>query len=249
MKFSAIIVDDEPLAIDLVKNYLAHFPEIEVNATCQNGFEALKVIQETKPDLLFLDVQMPKINGFELLELIEDPPQIIFTTAYDQYAVKAFDQNAVDYLLKPFSESRFQEAVQKALSILKSQDTNTSYLNHLKKSIQEDHDILDRIVVRTGSKIKIIPSTEIIYLEAQDDYVSIVTPEGKYLKQQTMKYYQTHLDPENFVRIHRSFIVQLAEIKQVELMGKSSHVLILSNGQRLPVSKSGYQQLKEILHF
>ncbi len=242
----AVIIDDENLATEIIKEYLQAFAnQIKIMAVCYNGFEGYKAIQEYQPDLVFLDIQMPKLTGFELLELLQEPPLIIFTTAYDQYALKAFDQNAVDYLLKPFSQERFDQAVNKALQMDRQQDNVK--LKKLQNNIREDIQILDRVVVKTGNKIKIINTNQIHYLQAEDDYVCIITEEGKHLKQTTMKYYEEHLSAAEFVRIHRSYLVNVTQILQVEPMEKTSHVAKLKNGDKVPVSKSGYQKLKEVL--
>lgn len=242
----AIIIDDEKLATEIIQDYLQSLKdEIEVKAICHNGFEGFKAIQEYQPDLVFLDIQMPKLTGFELLELLEDPPLIIFTTAYDQYALKAFEQNAVDYLLKPFSQERFEQAVNKALQMNRQQANHE--IKNLQNKVQEETQVLDRIVVKTGNKIKILKTEQLHYLQAEDDYVRLVAEEGKYLKQTTMKYYEEHLPATEFVRIHRSYLVNVSQILQVEPMEKTSHIAKLKNGDKLPVSKSGYQKLKEVL--
>ena len=242
----AIIVDDEKLARDLVRNFLQSFDNIEIVDECVNGFEGIKSINEHNPDLIFLDIQMPKLNGFEMLELLDNYHNIIFTTAYDQYALKAFEVNAVDYLLKPFSRERFAEAVNKVIDKIGGSD-NSTHNNILKQSdfIQTDEK-LNRIVVKKANKIVVLPIDLIKYLEAQDDYVNIISSEGSFLKQNRMKYYEEHL-PNSFIRIHRSFIVNLSEIKEIGLLEKDSHIVVLKSGEKLPVSKSGYIRLKEII--
>ncbi|MCK9211922.1 MAG: LytTR family transcriptional regulator DNA-binding domain-containing protein [Ignavibacteriaceae bacterium] len=243
--FSSIIIDDEQLARQLVKKYLEDFPEVEVIAECENGFEGIKVIQEKKPDFIFLDIQMPKLSGFEMLELLENPPEIIFTTAYDQYAIKAFELNAVDYLLKPFSFERFKSAVTKILEKMANEKQRDVSYNVLLSSKNTDEK-LDKILIKDGSKIHVIPLEEVELIEAQDDYVYVHTNASKYLKQKTMKYFEEHLDQTNFVRIHRSFIVASKTIKQIDLLEKESYQVTLHNGKKLPVSKTGYQKLKEL---
>ncbi len=243
-KFKAIIIDDEKLARDLIKNYLMQFDSIQIIDECENGFEGIKSINENNPDLIFLDIQMPKLNGFEMLELIEENYNIIFTTAYDQYALKAFDVNAIDYLLKPFSRDRFKEAVDKVIGKINNSKnpTRNSQLSELVSSDEK----LQRIVVKKNSKIVILPVDTIKYLEAQDDYVNIVTQDGSFLKQNRMKYYEEHL-PNSFIRIHRSYIANLNEIKEIALIEKDSHIVVLKSGGKLPVSKTGYKLLKEII--
>jgi len=246
-KIKTIIIDDEQLAIDIIRNYLQNHDDIEIIATCQNGFEGVKAIHELKPDLIFLDIMMPKLSGFEMLELLDHLPVVIFSTAYDQYALKAFEQNAVDYLLKPYAQDRMDLALEKARKKLRETTPSPEILNLIKYH-QETGD-LHRVVVRTGSKINIIAVDKIRYLEAMDDYVSIHTHDGKYLKQQTMKFFQEHLSSNEFVRIHRSYILALSELSKIEPYGKDSHVAILKGDGQIPVSRSGYARLKEILAF
>ncbi|NWF90258.1 MAG: LytTR family transcriptional regulator DNA-binding domain-containing protein [Ignavibacteriaceae bacterium] len=244
---TSIIIDDETLARELVKKYAAHHPNVEVVSECSNGFEAIKKINECKPDIIFLDIQMPKINGFEMLELLEDPPIIIFTTAYDQYALKAFEVNAVDYLLKPFSQERFDEALKKALSFLENKSLQEQKIKELVKLNEQQKEILERIVVKDMQNISIIPIDDVKYLEAQDDYVMIHTSNKKYLKQKTMRYFEEHLNPRDFIRVHRSYITAIKEIMKIELAEKETYQLILKDKKILPVSRSGYTKLKEIL--
>lgn len=242
----AIIIDDEKLARDLVRYFLQIFENIEIVAECENGFEGIKSINEHNPDLIFLDIQMPKLNGFEMLELLDNSHNIIFTTAYDQYALKAFEVNAVDYLLKPFSRERFADSVNKVIEkIGKNENSTQNSILRQSDFIQSDEK-LTRIVVKKGNKIVVLPIDLIKYFEAQDDYINIVSSEGSFLKQNRMKYYEEHL-PDFFIRIHRSFIVNLNEIKEISLLEKDSHVVILKSGEKLPVSKSGYIKLKEII--
>ena len=248
-KIRTLIVDDETLARELIRNYLSVYPEIEIIGECENGFEAARDISEFKPDLVFLDIQMPKITGFELLEIIDHQPLIIFTTAYNQYAIRAFEMNAVDYLLKPFSKDRFQDALKKVESRLNEKDRNNKELNALKNFHQENRETLERIVVKSGHKIHVITCDKIHYLEAQDDYVMIYTAEGKYLKQSTMKYFEEHLDGRQFLRVHRSYIVHMDRIERIEPYTRESYLLFLKTGEKIPVSKTGYDKLKEVLKF
>lgn len=243
-KLKTIIIDDEKLARDIVKRYAAKIDMLEIIEECGNGFDGIKAINLQKPDLIFLDIQMPKLNGFEMLELLEENPKIIFTTAFDQYALKAFDVNAIDYLLKPFSEERFAEAVNKVLK----EQTNLSEekVEKLKSHLEEETEYLDRVIVKQNQKINIIPIDKVSYFEAQDDYVMIHTDDGKYLKQKTMKYFEDHLDPKDFIRIHRSSIVNIDRVKEIELFDKDSYKAVLKDGTKLSVSRSGYIKLKEI---
>ena len=247
-KVRVVIIDDERLARDILKNYIREHDNIEIVAECENGFEGIKAINDQNPDLVFLDIQMPKLTGFEMLELIENKPLIIFTTAYDQYAIKAFEVNATDYLLKPFAYDRFDEALQKALSQLENGGNGEKKIENLVTHLDQSEEYLDRVIVKSNQKINIIPTNDIIYLEAQDDYVQIVTDSSKFLKQKTMKYFEQHLDPNSFVRIHRSYIAALKDINEIELYDKESHKAAMSNGAKLSVSKSGYAKLKEKLN-
>ncbi len=245
-KIKTIIIDDETLARQIIKKYLSAHDEIELLDECSNGFDGLKKINELKPDLVFLDIQMPKLNGFEMLELIDEPPVIIFTTAYDQYAIKAFEVNATDYLLKPFSSERFEEALGKAKFHLLNKTEENKVVQELIKHTQASKEYLERIVVKDGPKIHIIPVDTVIYIEAQDDYVMIHSTEGNLLKQKTMKYFEEHLSPEDFLRVHRSYIVSIPHIKKLELIEKDTYKIILDDGTKLPVSKSGYESLRKL---
>ncbi|MBY0482872.1 MAG: response regulator [Chitinophagaceae bacterium] len=241
---NVIIIDDEPLARSLVIEYLADFPELKLVQECGDGFEGLKAINQHKPDLIFLDIQMPKINGFELLELIEKPPAIVFTTAFEAYAIKAFEAHAIDYLLKPFSRERFQRAIQKWLQQKNASSTNTQVLLD---TVAASTGQQNRIVLKDNGKIKIIPTQQVQYLESADDYVKIHTAEGIFLKNKTMQYFETHLSDQDFVRIHRSYLVHIQLITRLEPYEKDSHLAILSTGQKLPVSKAGYAKLRLVL--
>jgi len=247
-----IIVEDERPARDLLKTYLEAYPQMELLGEYDNGFDGLKAINELKPDAVFLDVQMPKLTGFELLEVLEHQPEVIFTTAYDQYAIKAFERNAVDYLLKPFSRERFKEAVSKLISRLEAREGGAkeeSSIEKIRQHFAQSDEKLHRVVIKKSGKIHVISTGDINYLEAQDDYVMIYTDEGRYLKQQTLKYFEQHLDSEQFVRVHRSYIANIACIERIEPYEKSNFVLILKDGNKVPVSRNGMQVLKENLDF
>lgn len=237
-----IIIDDEPLARGIVKEYLQSYPEVDLAAECGDGFEGIKAIQQYQPDLIFLDIQMPKINGFEMLELIENPPAVIFTTAFDEFAIKAFESNAVDYLLKPFSKERFEKAIQKYLQHSNNTSTQQVIEAAATSPLQQN-----RIVVKDSNKIKIIPVNKIHYLEAADDYAKIITAEGSFLKKRTMNFFEQSLSAYHFVRIHRSYLVNTQLITRIDVYEKDSHLLLLSTGEKLPVSKTGYSKLKEVL--
>ena len=245
-KIQAAIIDDEKLARDIIKTYLKKRDDIELMAECSNGFEGIKTVNTEKPDIIFLDIQMPKLNGFEMLELLEHSPKIIFTTAFDQYALKAFEVNAVDYLLKPFSEERFNEALGKAIQQTGQKGELPEEIKKLRSQLEDDIEFIDRVIVKNNQKIIIIPIEKVNYIEAQDDYVMIHSSEGKFLKQKTMKYFENHLDPKDYIRIHRSFIVRIDQIKEVELFEKDSYRVALKDDTKLSVSRSGYTRLKEI---
>jgi len=244
---TVVIIDDEAPARDIIKTYLQGFPNITVVAECSNGFDGFKAIQMEQPDLIFLDIQMPKLTGFEMLELLEKPPAIIFSTAYDQYALKAFDVCAADYLLKPYSRQRFEDALQRALQIITNKTKTKQLADDLLTQRAEHSEHLERIVVKSDSSIYIIPVDKLLWLEAQGDYVMLHTKDGDFLKQKTMASFEKQLDPRTFVRIHRSYMVRIALIRRIELFGKDTHRVILRNGTQLPVSKSGQAKLKELL--
>lgn len=243
-----IIIDDEPLARSLLEELLEEEKDIEIVASCNDGFEGLKAIQEHQPDLIFLDIQMPKITGFELLELIDNPPIVIFTTAYDEYALMAFEVNALDYLLKPFDRDRLHKALEKARKIPTNanveQDNNRV---HQEGKILQLPEQAQRIVVKDGSNIKIIPLADVLYIEAADDYAKITTAEKYYLKHQRMLQFEQQLPEQQFVRIHRSYIVNLQHIQKVELYEKEQYCVRLRNQAKLPVSRNGYVKLKSVL--
>lgn len=246
-KLRTIIVEDEELARNLMKSFLADNEAIELIAECENGFEGVKQINDLKPDLVFLDIQMPKITGFELLELLDHKPQIIFATAYDQYALKAFDYNAADYLLKPYSKDRLDEAIKKVLERIQSEGKESDVAQKVSDFPREEY--LDRIVVKDRHKIHIAPVDAVRYIESMDDYVMIYTTEGRWMKQKTMKYFEKALNPKNFVRIHRSYIVRVDEIEEIQQYEKESYIVILHDKTKLKVSKTGYKNLKAVLHF
>ncbi len=240
-----IIIDDEMLARSIVKEYLQNQPQLELVAECGDGFEGLKAIQQHEPDLIFLDVQMPKINGFEMLELIEQPPAVIFTTAFDEYAIKAFEAHAIDYLLKPFNQERFDKAIAKWME--QKTKLSESKTEELLETASQSPMQNNRIVVKNGSKIKIIPVHDVYYLEAADDYVKIHTPEGYFLKNKTMNHFEQSLDANQFVRSHRSYIVNVQHITRIDPYEKDNHVAVLRTGAKVPVSRGGYGKLKTVL--
>jgi two-component system LytT family response regulator len=238
-----ILIDDEALARDVVKHYLQAYPEIEIVAECCDGFEGLKAIAQHQPDFIFLDIQMPKISGFEMLELVEEHPAVIFTTAFDEYAIKAFEVNAVDYLLKPIEKSRFDQAMQKLPSKLTQEDSSRDLLESAALSPAQN----SRIVVKNAGVIKIIPVGALNYIEADDDYVKLNTSEGNFHKNKTMTFFEKTLDANQFIRIHRSYIINLEQVTKIELKEKDSYIVLLKSDIWLPVSKTGYVKLKAAL--
>ncbi len=241
-----VIIDDEPLARSLVVEYLQQHSSIEIAAECNDGFQGVKAIMQHKPDLIFLDIQMPKINGFEMLELLDSTPSVIFTTAFDEYAIKAFEANAIDYLLKPFSKDRFDLAIQK-WNEKKNTTSSNKNIQALLENTTKQPDEKSRIVVKNGSDIRIVPMADVMYIEAYDDYVKIFTKDTYFLKKKTMNYYEQVLDSSQFFRTHRSFIINLHELTKIEPLEKNTYVVLLKNGKRIPLSRTGYSKLKETL--
>jgi len=245
-KIRALIIDDESLARDLLRHYLSKDERVELVGECSNGFEGVLAIQELNPDLVFLDIQMPKITGFEMLELISNPPVIIFSTAYDQFAIRAFESNAIDYLLKPYPFERLVVALNKAVEKLKSK-TALPEIGKLIETHDEETEMLNRVVVKSGRKIQVIPVESIYYIESQDDFVMIYCAEGHFMKQKTMKFFEQHLDEQQFVRIHRSYLLNLLHISEIQQYEKESWIVVTKQGAKLKVSKAGYTNLKEKL--
>ena len=244
-----IIVDDEPLARGVVREYLGAHPAVTIVAECGNGFDAVKAVTELAPDLMFLDVQMPKLDGFEVLELLGRAVPVIFTTAYDQYALRAFDVHAVDYLLKPFSEERLAEALARARGRLAGREGEEPALDvdGLVAAARPRSGPLERVLIRDGAQVHVLPADRIDFVEAQDDYVSFMADGKSFLKDQTMAAVEAALDPTRFVRIHRSYLLNIERIARVELYAKDSRIAILRDGRKLPVSRAGYQRLSRLL--
>ena len=240
-----VVVDDEPLARAVVREYVAAHPGVEIVAECANGFEAVKAVTELSPDLMFLDVQMPKLSGFEVLELVGRSVPVIFTTAYDQYALNAFEVHAIDYLLKPFSAERFAEALTRARERLAAREGMP--VEALIDGVRAKETPLERVLIRDGSKVHVVPVDKIDYVEAQDDYVAFHSDGKSYLKDQTLAAVEGLLDPARFVRIHRSYLLNIERIARVELYAKDSRVAILRDGAKLPVSRAGYARLAKLL--
>jgi two-component system LytT family response regulator len=244
--FRVVIVDDEPLARAVVREFLKAHSGVEVVAECGNGFDAVKAVAELSPDLVFLDVQMPKLNGFEVLELLGRQVPVVFTTAYDEYALRAFEVHAVDYLLKPFSEERFAEALSRARARVQGREGGAD-LDALVLEGRGRQGPVERVLIRDGSQVHVLPVEKIDYVEAQDDYVCFKSEGKQYLKDQTMGTLEASLDPSRFVRIHRSYLLNIERIARVELYAKDSRVAILRDGTRLPVSRAGYGRLSRLL--
>jgi len=242
--YKVILIDDEPLARQLVLSLLNNYPQFAVLGQCGDGFEGFKMIQEQKPDLIFLDVQMPRLNGFEMLELIDNPPSVIFTTAFDEYALKAFEANAVDYLLKPIVKDRFDKAINRWLSSsVKESESKISAMIESAPVEGYQH----RIVVKDKGMIRIIPGSDIHYVEASDDYIKIFTAGGSYLKKATLSHLEQTLDPQQFVRVHRSFLIPVSQLSRIEPYEKESHIALLHCGAKVLVSKAGMSKLKGLL--
>lgn len=242
-RIRAAIVDDEALARAYLRELLDAHPEIEIVAECADGFEAVKAVNDLKPELLFLDVQMPKLDGFEVLELVGPELAVIFVTAFDRYAIRAFDAHAVDYLLKPFSAKRFEEALAQAKMRL-DRRMNAAQLAAAARSAARH---AERIVVRDGPSVHVIPAEKLDYAQGQDDYVALKTEGRMLLKQQTIASLEAALDPSRFVRIHRSYLVNLERVARIEPYGRDSRVAVLKDGTKLPVSRAGFERLRALL--
>ena len=245
-----VIVDDEPLARAIVKEYLSRQSGVTLLAECGNGFDAVKAVSELSPDVVFLDVQMPKLDGFEVLELLGRDVPVVFITAYDQYALRAFEVHAVDYLLKPFSEERFADALERTRERLRSRALSGAEaldVDALVAQARPRLGPLERVLIRDGAQVHVIPVEKIDYVEAQDDYVGFKADGKMYLKDQTLTSVEEQLDPARFVRIHRSYILNIERIARVELYAKDSRIAILRDGSKLPVSRAGYARLAKLL--
>ncbi|MBN2482202.1 MAG: LytTR family transcriptional regulator DNA-binding domain-containing protein [Bacteroidales bacterium] len=253
-KIKTIIIEDEELSRELIKNFLKDLEDIEIIKECENGFEGIKAINELDPDLVFLDIQMPKLNGFEMLELVDQSPEIIFITAHNDYAIRAFEMNAVDYLLKPYSKDRLISAVSRVRQRIAAghdkshpEPDRDDTINRLIRQPLGDN--LNRIVVKSGTRIRVIPVDRIIYLEAQDDYVMIYTDEGKHLKKGTMNHFEEHLDADSFVRVHRSYIVKIDQVSMIEPYSRDNYIMKLKNGAQIRVSRKGLKNIREKFNF
>lgn len=238
-----LIVDDEHLARALLREFLAAHPEVEIVGECANGFEAVKAIGELDPDLVFLDIQMPKLDGFEVVELAGSKPHYIFATAYDGFALRAFEVHAIDYLLKPFSRERLAQALAHA----RSRATPPAQIAHLVAEAVQRHGYLERVLIKDGTRVHVVPVAGIDYIEAQDDYVRVSAAGKSWLKNQRMSELEAQLDPQMFIRIHRSYIVNVGAIARIEPSSKDNHCAVLMDGVKLPISRSGYQKVRDLM--
>jgi two-component system LytT family response regulator len=241
-----IVVDDEEPARRLLRDYLGELPGFSIIAECSNGFEAVKAVAEHDPDLMLLDIQMPKLDGFEVVELLERDLPIIFITAHDEHALQAFEVHAVDYLLKPYSSDRLAEALERARGRIAREDA-TPPLQDLAASAKSGEDVLERILVRDGSDVRVIPVDQVDYIEARDDAVAIHAGGTVHLKAQRLSLIEARIDSTRFVRVHRSFILNIDRLRSIELYAKDSRIAILADGTKVPISRSGYSRLRELL--
>ncbi len=247
-KIKALIIDDEKPARLLISKYLQAHSDIIIVGECDNGYEGAIEAKKTEADLIFLDIQMPKLNGFEMLELIDNPPPIIFSTAYDEFAIKAFEFGAADYLLKPYSQKRFNNAIERAKQKITNRTLASNQLNKVLNYVNDKPEIMKRIAVKMQNSIEIIQTKNIEHFEAQDDYVFIYTNTGeRYIKNMTMSFLEKSLEPSEFVRVHRSNIIRVDRISRIEQWEKDSHIVILKSGVKVKVSRSGLKRLKEVL--
>jgi two-component system LytT family response regulator len=239
-----VIVDDEEPARLALRHGLSVVGGVEILAECENGFEAVRVVTELQPDLLFLDVQMPKLDGFEVLELVGGAIPVVFVTAYDEFALRAFDVHAIDYLLKPFTDERLAAALQRARE---RAPAARPAIAALRAAARPPDTPLERVVIRDGGQVHVLPVTKIDYVEAQDDYVAFKSGGRSFLKEQTLGDLEAALDPRQFVRVHRSYVLNIERLSKVELYAKDSRVAILADGTKLPISRAGYQRLQRVL--
>ncbi len=246
-RITAIIIDDEELGRKIIREYLGSHPEVEVKAECENAYEALETIEEHHPDLLFLDIQLPEVDGFELLGMLEEVPLVIFSTAYDQYALKAFEVNAIDYLLKPFDQKRFDMALERAKRGLQLRATEGGRIDQLLRYLRQEREYQGKLLIKQSGKIIILNLDEIQWIEAMGDYVNIHTSEESYLVQQSLSHLESRLDPNRFVRIHRSSIVNLDAVQKIVNWANGKYKVYLKDGEELTLSRSGAKRLKKLM--
>lgn len=242
-----LIVDDEHLARALLREYLADHPDVEIVGECANGFEAVKAIGELDPELVFLDIQMPKLDGFEVVELAGGKPHYVFATAYDQFALRAFEVHAIDYLLKPFSRERLAQALAHARSRNQAAPAQPQALDAVVQEAARRHGHVERILIKDGVRVHVLAAGTVDYIEAQDDYVQVNAAGKGWLKHQRLSELETQLDPQVFVRIHRSYIVNLGAIARIEPASKDNYCAVLKDGVKLPISRSGYARVRELM--
>jgi two-component system, LytTR family, response regulator len=244
-RIRAVVVDDEALARGILREWLGDHPDIEIVAECANGFEAVKAATDLKPDLLMLDIQMPKLDGFDVLELVGGDIAVIFITAYDSYAVRAFEVHAVDYLLKPFSAERLGEALDRARARIRSREATP--VKELLVTARSDRAPLRRILIRERAEVHVIPVERVDYFESQDDYVAVRSGGRTYLKEQPLGDLEAQLDAAAFVRIHRRYVLNLTRLARIEMGVTDNRIAVLNDGTQLPISRTGYARLRELL--
>jgi two-component system LytT family response regulator len=243
-----IIVDDEHLARALLREHLAAHPDIEIVGECANGFEAVKAITELQPDLVFLDIQMPKLDGFEVAELAGNRTRYLFVTAYDQFALRAFEVHAIDYLLKPFTPARLAQALAHARErVGRAGAGEGPQVEAVVAQARQRQQPLERLLIRDGTRVQVVPAGTIDYIEAQDDYVAVAASGRQWLKSQRLAELETQLDPQAFLRVHRSYIVRVAAIARIEPSGRDGHCAVLHSGAKVPISRSGYAKVRELI--
>ncbi len=246
-KIRAIVVDDEDLARQMLQEYLVEFPNIEIVGECDSGEQAVKNINSLQPDLIFLDVQMPELSGFGVLKKLEKIPFVIFSTAYDKYALQAFEVNAVDYLLKPYDRQRFNQAVQRVLERIENNAPSNEQLQSLINSIQMDKADTKRLWIKENGSLKPIKLQEIDWIEAMDDYACLHVGKANHLVNQTMRELEAKLGDKMFMRIHRSTIVNLDSIQQLRPIGDGSYQVILKDSTKLSLSRGQAKKLKKLV--
>jgi len=246
-KIKALIVDDEELGRKIIREYLESHPEVDVMAECGDAFQALEAVERHKPDLLFLDIQMPEVNGFELLEMLDTVPRIVFSTAYDQYALQAFEINAVDYLLKPYVQSRFDLAVERAVEDIRQERFDNDKIEHLLRHLDSQKTCLDRILVKQSGKIVILHAEDIGWIESVEDYVNLHTSKGSFLVLQAIRRLETRLDPERFIRVHRSYMVNLEAVQELEPWTNGRLKCLMKDGKEVITSRAGAKRLKKLM--
>jgi two-component system LytT family response regulator len=249
-----IIVDDEPLARAVLREHLAAHADVDIVGECANGFEAVKAIGELAPDLVFLDIQMPKLDGFEVVELAaagRHRAHYVFVTAYDQFALRAFEVHAIDYLLKPFGRERLDAALAHARTRLHAGPPQAAALQAVvqeaAREAVERRGPLNRVLIRDGARVHVVPAADIDYIEAQDDYIAICAGGKRWLKSQRLSELEGQLDPHAFLRVHRSYIVNVGAVARIEPLGRDSHCAVLRDGTRIPVSRSGYARVRDLI--